>query len=249
MLLFKDICAGYGKTWILNMLSFEVPKGCIYGIIGPNGCGKTTMLNTLMGLLHPAKGVILFEGHDITSLKPDTRCRRGIGWTFQIPHPFERISVYENVLAGVIFGGGYSRKAGREKALEVLELTDLAEKRNIAAGQLGLLDRKRLEVARAISTQPKLLLLDEVAAGLTNAETEYMTSLVRLLQGSGYTIIWIEHILDIMANGTDHLMCMAQGRCLIHGLPRDVLQSYEVQTLYLGKDRGRILGGNKQVDR
>ena len=234
ILVFDNVTAGYGRTRVLNGLSFAVPAGQVYGVIGPNGSGKTTMLNALAGLILPTGGAITFDGTDITRMPPHRRCRLGIGRTFQIPRPFERMSVYENVLAAAMFGAGKAEPAGREAALEALELTALAEKRELRAGRLTLLDRKRLEIARAIGTGPRLLLLDEVAAGLTSAEREYVVRLVGGLKERGYTIIWIEHIIDMMVNATDHLLCMAEGRCAVHGLPMEVMRSREVETLYLG---------------
>ena len=206
----------------------------MYGIIGPNGSGKTTVFNTLAGLIQPSSGRICFEGKDITAVPTHLRCRMGIGRTFQIPRPFERMSVYENVLSAAVFGSGCSEHAGREIALSVLEFTGLGEKREQRAGMLTLLDRKRLEIARAIGTGPKLLLLDEVAAGLTSREIDDVIVLVQRLKRRGYTIIWIEHIIETMIRATDCLLCIAEGRCVIQGKPMEVMQSKEVEKLYLG---------------
>lgn len=234
LLEFRQVCAGYGKTRVLHDLTFGVERGKVYGIIGPNGSGKTTTFNALVGLIRPTSGSILFDGRDITAMPVHLRCRMGIGRTFQIPKPFSRMSVYENVLAATVFGAGKTERAGRETALEALELTGLAEKREVRSGLLPLLDRKRLEIARAIGTEPKLLLLDEVAAGLTSAEIDYIIQLVQRLKQRGYTIIWIEHIIETMVNATDHLMCMAEGRCAVEGDPAEVMRSREVEMLYLG---------------
>ena len=170
ILTFEHIDAGYGRVQILHDLSFSVEEGEVYGVIGPNGCGKTTMFNALIGLIIPNKGTITFNGQNVTKMKPDKRCHLGIGRTYQVPRPFEGMSVYENVLVAAVHGANHNEKTGREVALKSLELTELYDKREILAGELTLLDRKRLEIARALGTEPKLLLLDEVAAGLTEAE-------------------------------------------------------------------------------
>ena len=170
ILSFKNVNAGYGRVQILNDLSFEVKRGEVYGVIGPNGCGKTTMFNALIGLIIPTQGEIMFDGKNITKMKASARCQMGIGRTYQVPRPFEGMSVYENCLVAAVHGAGHSEKEGRRVALEALKLTELYDKREVRAGELTLLDRKRMEIARALGTEPKLLLLDEVAAGLTEAE-------------------------------------------------------------------------------
>lgn len=234
MLAFEDVYGGYGRTPVLRGLTFQVAKGQVYGIIGPNGSGKTTLLNAIVGLIQIDEGVIRLDGREITHLTPDQRCRMGIGRTFQIPRPFSRMTVFENVLAAAVFGARMSEGEGRKAAAFALETTGLGELRGKPAGSLSLLDRKRLEIARAIGTAPRLLLLDEVAAGLTSAETEEVVSLVGRLRASGYTIIWIEHIVDAMMKAADQMMCLAEGRCAIQGIPLDVISSREVERLYLG---------------
>lgn len=236
ILTFEHVDAGYGRTQILNDLSFTVEEGEVYGVIGPNGCGKTTMFNALIGLIIPTKGRIVFNGHDVTKVKPADRCHMGIGRTFQVPRPFEGMSVYENVLVAAVHGANHSERQAKDVALEALKLTELYDKREIRSGELTLLDRKRLEIARALGTEPKLLLLDEVAAGLTEAEVQDVMKMVADLKAAGYSIIWIEHVIQTMVESTDHLMCMAQGHELLIGLPRPVMESKEVEAVYLGTE-------------
>jgi branched-chain amino acid transport system ATP-binding protein len=234
MLSFRSVEAGYGRVKILNRLTFEVMKGEVYGVIGPNGCGKTTMFNALIGLNNIYAGEIIFDGCNITKKSANERCRMGIGRTYQVPRPFEGMSVYENVLVAAVHGAGHSEKTGRRVSLDALTLTGLYDKRDTKAGELTLLDRKRLEIARAIGTEPKLLLLDEVAAGLTEAEVEEVMKMVSDLKVGGYTIIWIEHVIQTMVQATDRLMCMSDGTNLLIGKPMEVMNSSLVEDVYLG---------------
>ena len=231
---FKNVTAGYGRVQILHDLTFEVRKGEVFGVIGPNGCGKTTMFNALIGLIIPTKGKIAYDGHDVTKTNAAARCKLGIGRTYQVPRPFEGMSVFENVLVASVHGAGHSEKDGRRVALEALKLTELYEKREIRAGELTLLDRKRLEIARALGTEPKLLLLDEVAAGLTEAEVQDVMKMVANLKAAGYSIIWIEHVIQTMVESTDTLMCMSEGHNLLVGEPLEVMNSKLVEEVYLG---------------
>lgn len=231
---FKNVTAGYGKVQILHDLSYKMTKGEVFGVIGPNGCGKTTMFNALIGLITPTQGQIIFNGQDVTKMSANDRCRMGIGRTYQVPRPFERLSVFENVLVAAVHGAGLSQKAAAVKCVEALKLTGLYEKRDLLAGALTLLDRKRLEIARALGTQPILLLLDEVAAGLTEAEVNDVMDLVADLKKEGYSIIWIEHVIKTMVNSTDELLCMSDGTDLLVGEPLEVMNSKTVEEVYLG---------------
>jgi len=192
------------------------------------------MFNALLGLILPTGGTIIFDGHNITRKSPNERCQMGIGRTYQIPRPFETMTVFENVLLAAVYGGKHSEKSGRPVAAEALKLTGLFEKRNQISGKLTLLDRKRLEVARALGTEPKLLLLDEVAAGLTEAEVQDVMMLVESLKKGGQTIIWVEHVIETMVKSTDTLMCMSTGTQLLIGDPQEVMHSKLVEEVYLG---------------
>ena len=229
-----NIHVAYGRTKIIPGLSFNVEEGQVLGVIGPNGAGKTTLMNALIGLVIPTEGKIIFDGMDITKLPPDKRCHLGLGRTYQIPRPFEGITVYENVLVGATHGAGRSEHKARPYCTEVLKRTGLYEKRDTLAGQLTLLDRKRLEIARALGTNPKILLLDEVAAGLTDAEVHDVMDLVAELKKTGITIIWIEHVIKTMVESTDKLLCLATGCLLRYGDPKETMNCMEVQEVYLG---------------
>lgn len=234
ILSFENVSSGYTNIRVLDNLSFDVVEGEVFGVIGPNGCGKTTMLNTLAGLIKCMDGHIIFDGKDISKLPPFVRCSLGIGRTFQVPRPFEKMTVMENVLVATVHGAGLSKRDGEKKAIEVLERVGMKDNQAVRAGELTLLDRKRLEIARALGSAPKLLLLDEVAAGLTELEVKEVMDLVDELKKEKLTIVWIEHILETMLKSADRLMCMAEGKSAIIGEPKSVIESKIVEELYLG---------------
>ncbi|MBP2652426.1 MAG: lptB 3 [Firmicutes bacterium] len=194
------------------------------------------MLNLLTGILEPTKGTIIFQGQDVTKKTITERCRMGFGRTFQVPRPFEKMTVFENVIVGGVYGDKLSEKEAKNRALSVTELLGLGDKREWLAGKLGLLDRKRLEIARALASNPKVLLFDEVAGGLTESEVSDILGIVRIVKQQRVSVVWIEHVLKTMREGTDRVLCLAEGRDVICGLPEDVMQSKEVHEVYLGAD-------------
>ncbi len=195
----QNLSKSYRALVVTDQVSFDVAPGEIVGILGPNGTGKTTLFNLIAGTVRPNSGTVHFKGQDISALPVSDRCRRGISRSFQIPHPFGGMSVFENVLIGATFGraasvGGATASGPEARAGEVLNLTGLKPKANALAGSLTLLEHKRLELARALATDPELLLLDEIAGGLTERECQSLLAAVRDVQGSGVTIVWIEHV-------------------------------------------------------
>jgi branched-chain amino acid transport system ATP-binding protein len=206
------------------------------GVIGPNGAGKTTALNVMAGRLRPDRGVVLFEGRDVTALPAHARCRAGIALTHQIPHPFEAMTVLENVLVGATYGGGQPERAAYPACLAALAQSGLAAKVNARAGSLTLLERKRLELARALATGPRVLLLDEIAGGLTEPEVLALVAVIRDVRARGVAIIWIEHIVHALRSTVDRLVAIDFGRSLMDGPPEAVMASPEVQRVYLGID-------------
>jgi branched-chain amino acid transport system ATP-binding protein len=204
------------------------------GVIGPNGAGKTTALNVMAGRLRPDRGAVLLDGRDITTMPAHARCRAGIALTHQIPHPFEAMTVFENVLVGATYGGGRAEPEAYAPCLATLEQTGLAARANTRAGTLTLLERKRLELARALATEPRVLLLDEIAGGLTEPEVQALVAVVRDIRAHGVAIVWIEHIVHALRSVVDRLVAIDFGRSLMEGAPDAVMASPEVQRVYLG---------------
>ncbi|ANH06831.1 ABC transporter ATP-binding protein [Shinella sp. HZN7] len=226
----------YGALAVTRDVSFALEPGCALGIIGPNGAGKTTLFNLLTGAVRPDAGSIRFLGRDIGATDARARCRMGISRSFQVPQPFAGLTVFENALVAATFAQGISEQAARPQAEDALRRTGLWPKAAKKAGELGLLDRKRLELARAIATAPKLLLLDEIAGGLTDAECVELIQLIRSIKESGVTIIWIEHVLHALLSIVDRVMVLDFGQKIAEGEPRDIMQSPEVAAIYLGLD-------------
>jgi len=224
----------FGALAALDGVDFTVAAGEAVGIVGPNGAGKTTLLNVLAGTVGPSSGSISFQGGDVTRAGASRRSRLGIARAHQVPRPFGGMTVFENCFVAATTGGRLRRRAAYDRCLEVLELCALSEVGNRRAETLGLLGRKRLEVARALSTNPVLLLLDEIGAGLTDAEAVELVALIQALHRAGTAIVWIEHIVHVLVQGIERLVCMDTGRVIADGEPDAVMRDARVVDAYLG---------------
>lgn len=231
----QGISKKFGEIVVANDLSIDVLPGQALGIVGPNGAGKSTLFSIISGDLRPDRGAVELDGVDLTGTRAHERTRAGIGRTFQIPRPFEKMTVFENVLVFSAVGAGRGKEAAVRLAAETLDRVGLGAQANEAAGSLSLLARKRLEVARALATDPKLLLLDEVAGGLTDPEVAELVELIRSVNDDGLAIIWIEHVVHALTATVNRLACLAGGRMVADGNPHDVLEDPTVRELYLGQ--------------
>jgi branched-chain amino acid transport system ATP-binding protein len=234
MLEVRSVSKAFGMIVVASDIDLTLARGEALGIIGPNGAGKSTLFNLITGMLRPDRGSILLEGRDITALPPEQRCRAGLGRSFQIPLPFEHLSVFENLAVAALFGGGMSQVEAVQVCGETLALTGLEAKANLRAGSLSLLDRKRLELARALATRPRILLLDEIAGGLTDAECQILIETIRSIHARGIGIIWIEHVVHALLAVVSRLVVLDFGRIVAQGVPSEVMRSSEVQTIYMG---------------
>jgi branched-chain amino acid transport system ATP-binding protein len=217
-------------------VSFTVEEGEALGIVGPNGAGKTTLLNVVAGSLRADRGRVLFGGRDITRLAGHAHCREGIARTFQIPRPFAGLTAFENVLVGATYGRRDPDGTGLQACMEALERAEMLGKANALASRLTLLERKRLELARALATKPRLLLLDEIGGGLTEPEVLELMETIKGLRAEGITIVWIEHIVHALLSVVDRLVALAAGRKLLEGDPQTVIASAELRDVYLGSE-------------
>ena len=224
----------FGALAVLDGVDFAVGPGAAVGIVGPNGAGKTTLLNVLAGSLPPDAGRVELGGVDVTGKGAAKRCRLGIGRAYQIPKPFKNMTVFENVLVGSSSGGRKRGRKGYAAAVDALELCAMTDLANRRAESLGLLHRKRLELARALATGPEVLLLDEIGGGLTDAEAQELVETIGEIRSRGTTIIWIEHIVHILVQVVERLVCMDQGRIIADGEPDLVMKDARVIDAYLG---------------
>jgi branched-chain amino acid transport system ATP-binding protein len=234
MLILENVSKSFGSLKVTDGVSFDVPEGQALGIIGPNGAGKSTLFNLITGNLTPDAGTIRFDGRDVTRVPAMRRCLDGVGRSFQIPQPFQKLTVFENLLVAATHGRGVSEADAVTACADVLERTGLIRKANAVAGSLTLLERKRLELARAMATGPKLLLLDEIAGGLTDAECQSLVRTIRDIHASGVTIIWIEHVLHALNSVVERLLVLDFGRVIAIGAPGEIMESREVREIYLG---------------
>jgi branched-chain amino acid transport system ATP-binding protein len=232
----ENLSISFGSNEVLKGLSFELHENEVLGIIGPNGAGKTVLLNILSGILTPLSGRIYYRGEDITKKSIVERTQMGFGRTFQVPRSFENMTAYENALVGAAFGSNIAEKDALHISSEILDTIGLKGRKLDFARKLGLLDRKRLEIGIALASRPAILLLDEVAGGLTESELVDVLDIVRNVKEAGVSVIWIEHVLQTMLEGTDRVLLLAEGRDIVHGLPQEVMNSKEVEEIYLGID-------------
>ena len=232
----SGLSKSFGAVVVADETSFDVASGAAVGILGPNGAGKTSLFNLITGTLPADAGRITFAGADVTRASAAARCKRGIARSFQVPQPFGGMTVFENALVGATQGAGLPPRAAQAHALQVLEETGLMDKANVRAGTLSLLDRKRLELTRALSAKPKLLLLDEIAGGLTEAECHSLIDTIKAIHARGTTIIWIEHVVHALLAVVEHLIVIDFGKKIAEGDPKAIMESAEVKEIYLGVD-------------
>ncbi len=226
----------FGAVVVADATSFDVRSGEAVGILGPNGAGKTSLFNLITGTLPADAGKIEFNGHDVTKSSAAARCKMGIARSFQVPQPFGGMTVFENALVGATQGAGLSGADAENHALAVLDETGLLAKANARAEALTLLDRKRLELTRALAAKPKLLLLDEIAGGLTEAECRSLIDTIKAIHARGTTIIWIEHVVHALLAVVEKLIVVDFGKKIAEGAPKEIMESAQVKEIYLGVD-------------
>jgi branched-chain amino acid transport system ATP-binding protein len=234
ILALKNLHKKYGALIVADDISLSVEQGEILGILGPNGAGKTTLFNLIAGTVAPDSGEIQFKNTNVTNLGAADRCKRGISRSFQVPQPFNGMSVFENILVGATFGRAAADPEAH--ALKILELTGMKAKANQLAGSISLLERKRLEMARALATEPELLLLDEIAGGLTERECQSLLAAIRDVHGTGVTIVWIEHVVHALLSVAQRLVVLNFGKLIADGKPETVMKNKDVKSVYLGED-------------
>jgi branched-chain amino acid transport system ATP-binding protein len=230
------VSKSYGALKVTDDITLAVTEGETLGILGPNGAGKTTLFNLISGDVRVDAGRVEYEGRDVTTLKPHQRCHAGIGRSYQVPQPFGNMSVFENLVTAACFGAQEREQEAWQTAHEVLVQTGLMPHANKPAGGLTLLDRKRLELARALATRPKLLLLDEIAGGLTEPEARQLVEELQEIKARGVTMIWIEHVVHALLSLADRLFVINFGQKLAEGEPRAVMNDPEVRRVYMGME-------------
>jgi len=236
LLRLSGVCKSYGALKVTDGIDLSVAEGETLGILGPNGAGKTSLFNLISGDVSLDAGRIEYEGQEVSRLAPHQRCRAGIGRSYQVPQPFGAMSVFENLVTAACFGGKQREQEAWDTAYEVLLQTGLLAQANKPAGSLRLLDRKRLELARALATRPRLLLLDEIAGGLTEHEARELVEELRAIKARGVTMIWIEHVVHALLALADRLFVINFGTRLAEGAPQAVMNDPEVRRVYMGME-------------
>lgn len=234
LLVARGLCKSYGAVRVVHEVDFDVRPCEVLGILGPNGAGKTTLFNLISGDARLDAGELLLSGVSLGNEPPFKRCKRGIGRTYQIPQPYGGMTTFENLLVAAMFGAERSEKSAYEHCAAILEDCGLAAKANAMAGSLTLLDRKRLELARALAGDPTLLLLDEIAGGLTDEESRELVALIRKLRDRNITVVWIEHVLHAIMAVADRMMVLNFGEKIAEGAPQAVIADPDVRRVYMG---------------
>lgn len=234
----NKLAKSFGGLTVIADISFTLKGGETLGIIGPNGSGKTTLFNMISGFLKPDRGTLTFLGEDITNRNASNICQKGLARTFQIVRPFLQLTTLENVAAGRAYGCEPARrlKEAANEAAEILDLVGLGNKIKVPAGRLTLIDRKRLEIARALGTRPKLLLLDEVFAGLNHTEVEEALRLIATIKALGISLMIVEHVIKVILGVSDRVMVISSGVKIFEGLPREAIEDKRVCEAYLGEN-------------
>ena len=243
----RGVTKAFGNFRAVDAASLKLEQGDILGLIGPNGAGKSTFFNCLTGDLKVTSGRVLFAGHDITNVAPEARARLGLARSFQVPQTFEGMTVLENVMIGAFLRHPHRAQA-EAKARAVLERVGMERLADAPARALGTPGRKRLEIARALATEPKLLLLDEAMAGLTQREVQLAIALVRDIHASGVTLVIVEHIMEVIMSLASRVMVFHQGREIAHGSPREVTSNPDVIAAYLGTRAAKAAAGHTPIE-